>query len=113
MQRDPLVCVEDALMACLLIQEFTSSINYDSFSDDSRTKAAVERQFEIIGEALNRIKQIDETILAGISNWRQIIGFRNVIAHGYDVIEDKVVWDAVINDIPVLTGQLQGILKEI
>lgn len=77
---------------------------------DAKTKSAVERQFEIIGEALNRIKAIDPSILASIDNWREIIGFRNVIAHGYDVVEDEVVWQSIVSDIPVLKNQLKKVL---
>ncbi len=111
MQRDPLVCFEDALNGCLLLQDFTSSMSYKGFCIDARTKAAVERQFEIIGEALNRVRQIDEKLLSGIDNWRQIIGFRNVIAHGYDVVDDAIIWDAVQKDIPLLLEQLKVILN--
>ncbi len=78
---------------------------------DKKTKAAVERQFEIIGEALNRVKKIDITMLADIDNWREIIGFRNVLAHGYDVIEDDIVWDSIQNHIPHLFEQLSFVIK--
>ena len=46
-------------------------------------------------------------MLARIDNWREIIGFRNVIAHGYDVVEDEIVWESIINDIPLLLSQLK------
>ena len=79
------------------------------FVADAKTKAAVERQIEFIGEALNRIKAIDFAILEGVDNWREIIGFRNVIAHGYDIVEDEIVWESVTNDVPVLLNQLMEI----
>ena len=79
------------------------------FYADAKTKAAVEREIEIIGEALNRIKTIDYEMLARIDNWREIIGFRNIIAHGYDVVEDEIVWESIINDIPLLLYQLKDI----
>ena len=72
MVHDPLVCVEDAINACELILEFTHSMKEVDYYVDARTKAAVERKFEIIGEALNRIKKIDHEILAEIDNWREI-----------------------------------------
>ncbi len=111
MQHDPLVCIEDAVEACRLILQFTDNMVRLDYCSDKKTKAAVERQFEIIGEALNRLKKIDITMLADIDNWREIIGFRNVLAHGYDVIEDDIVWDSIQNHIPHLLEQLSSVIK--
>jgi len=112
MQHDPLVCVEDAIKACELISQFIQGMKEEDFYNDAKTKAAVERKIEIIGESLNRIKAIDSDMLAKVDNWREIIGFRNIIAHGYDVVEDEIVWDSVINDIPKLLNQLENIKKD-
>jgi uncharacterized protein with HEPN domain len=111
MPHDPLVCVEDALTACELIVQFTLDMGEVEYAADLKTQSAVERQFEIIDEALNRIKGIDPGLLDHIDNWREIIGFRNVIAHGYDVIENEIVWGSVKEDIPVLLAQLKRILN--
>ncbi|MEA2110092.1 MAG: HepT-like ribonuclease domain-containing protein [Pseudomonadota bacterium] len=111
MPHDPFVCIEDAVTACKLIIEFTETMDGAEFYIDLKTKAAVERQFEILGEALNRIKKIDFDILTEVDNWREIIGFRNVIAHGYDVVEDEIVWDSVQRDIPTLLKQLKKIAE--
>ncbi len=110
MQHDPLVCVDDAIEACELIAQFIEGMREEDFYTDAKTKAAVEREIEIIGEALNRIKAIDSNMLSRIDNWREIIGFRNVIAHGYDVVEDEIVWESITNDIPLLTNQLKNIV---
>ncbi len=91
MRHNPLVCIEDAIKACELILQFIQGMTREDFYVDVKTKAAVERKIEIIGEALNRIKIIDSGMLARVENWREIIGFRNVIAHGYDVVEDEIV----------------------
>ena len=72
----------------------------------------MEREFEIIGEALNRIKKINIGMLANVDNWKEIIGFRNVIAHGYDVIEDEIVWDSIKRNIPALLKQLNKIIEK-
>ena len=109
MRHDPLVCIEDAVAACELIIGFTKDMSEAEFYLDAKTKAAVEREFEIVGEALNRVKKIDVNILSKVDNWREIIGFRNVIAHGYDVVEEEIVWDSVNRDIPKLLEQLRGI----
>ncbi len=111
MSHDPFVCIEDAVTACELIVQFTLDMREDEYAADLKTQSAVERQFEIIGEALNRVKKIDASLLDRVDNWREIIGFRNVIAHGYDVIENELVWNSVKEDIPVLLDQLQRIIK--
>ena len=110
MKHDPLVCVEDAVKACEFILQFTQGMEEKEYCTDFKTKAAVEREFEILGEALNRIKNIDIDMLDHIDNWREIIGFRNVIAHGYDVVEDEIVWDSIKNNIPGLLTQLNQII---
>ncbi|CAK8718111.1 MAG: Protein of unknown function DUF86 [Candidatus Electronema aureum] len=74
MPHDPAVCLEDAANACRLILQFTENMVESEYAADIKTQSAVERQFEIIGEALNRIKNIDAELLASIDNWREIIG---------------------------------------
>ena len=112
MPHDPLVCIEDAIDACELILQFTIGMKEVEYFSDAKTRAAVEREYEIIGEALNRIKALDIGLLEGIDNWREIIGFRNVIAHGYDMIEDEIVWDSIKNDVPLLLKQLKNIIDK-
>ena len=111
MPHDPVICLEDAANACQLILQFTENITEAEYVADLKTQSAVERQFEIIGEALNRIKRIDAELLAELDNWREIIGFRNVIAHGYDVVENEIVWDSVEKDIPVLLEQIRKLIN--
>ena len=57
--------------------------------------AAIERKFEIIGEALARIRRQRPDDLRLIGEWPAIIGFRNLLAHAYDHVEDAVVWGIV------------------
>ena len=86
MRHDPIVCVEEAVQTCELILQFVEGMDENNYCIDSKTKAAVQREFEIIGEALSRIKKIVPEYLKDIDDWQEIIEFRNVIAHGYDVI---------------------------
>ena len=69
-------------------------------------RSAIERQFEIIGEALNRLKRLDPETAVRISDYQRIIDFRNVLAHGYDVVSDQVVWDIVQNKLPDLRREI-------
>ncbi|MBN2340602.1 MAG: DUF86 domain-containing protein [Deltaproteobacteria bacterium] len=110
MPHDPKVCIEGAVSACTLIIEFTSSMTEEEFNSDKKTQSAVERQFEVLGEALNRLKQIDANLFDKIEHATEIVGFRNVIAHGYDVVDNEIVWDAVQHDTPQLLKQLNSLL---
>jgi len=110
MPHDPKKCLLDVIEACELIQEFTENVCYDEYTANALVSSATERQFEIIGEALNRIKRIDDELLLKISEAERIIAFRNVIAHGYDVVSDKVVWDVIRNKLPILHKECQDLL---
>jgi len=68
----------------------------------------VERELEIIGEAINRILKIDETIV--ISNARQIVNLRNKIIHAYDNIDDALIWSIIVNHLPELHKEVNAIL---
>ena len=82
---------------------------FEVYQNDLRTKRAVERNIEIIGEAMNRILKLDSEIV--ISNSRKIVDVRNRIIHGYDSVSDDVIWGIVIRNLPVLkkeVGELLG-----
>jgi uncharacterized protein with HEPN domain len=79
------------------------------YQDDIRTKRAVERNIEIIGEAMNRILTKDATIL--LSNSRKIVDTRNRIIHGYDIVSDQIIWGIVINHLPILKTEIEKLLN--
>lgn len=70
----------------------------------------MERNNEIIGEALNRILKSDETII--ITNSRKIVDTRNRIIHGYDTVSDEVIWGIVIKHLPLLQSEIENLLGE-
>lgn len=87
--------LSDVLMAINLIRDFTIDIaDFNIYDKDRKTQSAVERQLVIIGEALNKLRQIESEIV--IVNDKQIIGFRNRLVHAYDSIDNSIVW-AIIN----------------
>lgn len=102
----------DILNAIMEIDSFFSDMpkEFTSYQSDLRTRRAVERNIEIIGEALSRILKEDETIL--ISNARKIVDTRNRIIHGYDSVSDDVIWGIVIKHLPILQSEIEFLLGE-
>jgi uncharacterized protein with HEPN domain len=73
----------------------------------------VERNFEIIGEAVGRLAKVDPAIAARIGDYQQIISFRNVLIHGYDLIDEAQVWDVICLNLPSLEDDVKAILASI
>jgi uncharacterized protein with HEPN domain len=78
--------------------------NFAVYLNDIRTKRAIERNIEIIGEAVNRIVKHNKDF--ELDNVHKIIGTRNRIAHGYDKISDDLIWSIVINHLPKLKEEI-------
>jgi uncharacterized protein with HEPN domain len=81
---------------------------FQQYQGDLKTKRAVERNIEIIGEAMSRILKIEPKIK--ISNSRKIVDVRNKIIHGYDEISNDVIWGIVVNNLPVLKNEVESLL---
>ena len=81
-----------------------------AYQNDLRTRRAVERNIEIIGEAMNRILLRDDTI--ELSNSRKIVDTRNRIIHGYDNVSDDIIWGIVISHLPILKLEIESMLGE-
>jgi uncharacterized protein with HEPN domain len=71
-------------------------------------RRAIEREFEIIGEALNRIDKIDQTL--DIKSKKQIIGMRNRVIHGYDKIDNEIVWGVIVRHLPLLKSEISKLI---
>ena len=113
MKRDPRVLLADVARAGADIQSFTEGMERARFLQDRMTQAAVERKFEIIGEALNRLHQAHPALAARISDLRRIIDFRNLLAHGYHRVVPENVWDYALNDLPDLLRVVKAMLAEL
>ena len=92
MERDPRAFLWDVQQAVIAIQEFTQGMNSTSYADSALVRSAVERQFEIIGEALNQLSKISPDLAQEIPYLREIIGFRNILIHGCASAEHGRVW---------------------
>ena len=83
---------------------FDEDLDFEKYQNDIKTKRAVERNFEIIGEAVNRILKKDENF--PITDSRKIIGLRNRIIHAYDFISDELIWSVLTESLPILEKEI-------
>ena len=104
--RDLILLLEDMLESALKNKRYTTNLNFDSFLNDDKTIDAVVRNFEIIGEAANRIDP-DFRIVNSEIEWNRIRGFRNRIVHDYFGIDYEIVWTIIENDIENLIEQIE------
>ncbi len=102
----------DIQQAAGRIAEFTAGKRLEDYRSNAMLRAAVERQFEIIGEALARLVQFDKTFAARITEHRRIVAFRNILIHGYADVDDRVVWDVVETKLPLLRREVEALLSE-
>jgi uncharacterized protein with HEPN domain len=112
MPRDLRVFLWNAIEAANQIQEFISGLNGQDYSKNPMTKAAVERKFEIIGEALGQASRHFPEVATRIAYFEQIVAFRNRLIHGYSVVSDALVWDVIENDLPKLKSDAEALLIE-
>lgn len=112
MQRDPRAFLWDVQDAALSIQSFIKGMDRDTYLGNAMVQAAVERKFEIIGEALNQLSKLDPTLVARVPDAPQIVAFRNQLIHGYATVNPGTVWNIAQNALPVLVGTVQDLLEE-
>ncbi|MRR51498.1 MAG: DUF86 domain-containing protein [Rhodocyclaceae bacterium] len=113
MVRDPRTYLEDVRQAADAIASFVADKTLPDYQADLMLRSAVERQFEIIGEAVNQLTRCNPELAARIPEGRRIVDFRNVLAHGYAVIDDAVVWQAVQQNLPSLRRSVESLLTSL
>ena len=112
MNHDIRAYLHDVCEACRQIAAFTENCTLEQYCADNLIKAAVERKFVIIGEALTRLRREDPDALEHITGHYRIIGFRNVLVHGYDIIDDATVWSAIVDSVPGLLREAEALLNK-
>jgi uncharacterized protein with HEPN domain len=110
MRREAKKYLFDIATAARHIMSFTEGKTFQDYQDDALLRSAVERQFEIIGEALAQLARLDEELAAHITDYRRIVAFRNILIHGYTQIDDLLVWDIVETKLPLLHHQVASLL---
>ena len=104
--------IYDIYQACQYLVLFTSHKSFSDYTTDPLLRSAVERQFEIIGEALNQLLRIKPDLELKIHSSREIIAFRNKLIHGYSSISDAVVWGIIETKFPILKEEIEEIANE-
>ena len=100
----------DAQRAAERVARFTAGRSFADYVHDELLRSAVERQLEIVGEALNRLRRVDPETAATIRDLDRIVGFRNIVVHGYATLDDRIVWGIVESHMQLLRAQLDELI---
>jgi len=111
MQPEALKLLVDIQNALRDRRRFYCGMDFGMYRIDTMCRAAVERKFEVIGEACTRIRDRYPDLLLDIDSASQIIGFRNRLIHGYDNVDDAIVWDVVTLKLPKLKHQIDALME--
>jgi uncharacterized protein with HEPN domain len=96
---------------CAAAGRFAAGKNFSDYLADDMLRAAVERKLGIIGEAFAKLEEADPALTENFPELRKIIGMRNRIVHGYDNVDEELVWDVVQNRLPALQQKVEALLK--
>lgn len=113
MHRDARGFLWDIAQAGEDISAFTAGLDAEAFLESRLVRAAVERQFEIIGEALSQLAKHDPALAERITDFRRAISFRNLLIHGYATVDTYRVWRTVEDVLPGLRAQVGALLEEL
>jgi len=113
MRRDPRAYLWDAQAGADSILEFTRGRSFENYLGDKMLHSAVERQFEIIGEALSQLTRIAPDIAARVPDLSQIVDFRNLLIHGYAAVDHRTVWRTVQEDLGKFRAAVGQLLSEL
>ncbi|MGH2614151.1 MAG: HepT-like ribonuclease domain-containing protein [Thermomicrobiales bacterium] len=112
MRPESRVLLIDVREAARFIADDTANATYEAFVADQRMRQAVLYSFLVIGEALNRIHRRDPDLAQRTSDIGDVVAMRNVVIHGYDIVDFAIVWRAVQEKLPALALQIEEMLLE-
>jgi uncharacterized protein with HEPN domain len=101
----------DIQNAIAMLEEFTAGKALADYEREPMMRSAVERKLEIIGEALAQLAKFDAETANGISEYQRIIAFRNILIHGYTDVVDRLVWDVIETKLPILSREVEALLR--
>jgi uncharacterized protein with HEPN domain len=112
MHRDAKTYLWDIQNAADTILRFVTGLDAQKYEETELVHSAVERKFEIIGEALRQLASLDPHLASRIPDMRDIIAFRNILIHGYAVVEHNQVWRIAQSSLPNLRATVAALLAE-
>jgi uncharacterized protein with HEPN domain len=112
MPRDPRKYLFDMLDRAQFVTGLLRTRTIDDLVNDRVLRSAVERELSIVGEALMQLNAAAPAQAQRIHQWREIIGFRHVLVHGYGELNMQTIWDTVRDDLPVLIEQVEAMLND-
>lgn len=101
----------DAQQAAERVSRFTTGKTFSDYEQDEYLRSAVERQFEIIGEALNQLSKVDPDTASRIPELSRIVAFRNVLIHGYASVDNRLVWGVVETSLGALRSAIAELIN--
>ena len=113
MRREPAAYLWDVLRSAQHLVDFSRGKSFKDYQRDVLLKSGIERQFEIIGEALNQLSKVDPQLAAGIPDLPRIVAFRNILIHGYAMLDDLIVWEAIEGKLPGLVLSVRQLLDQV
>jgi uncharacterized protein with HEPN domain len=113
MAHDPRAYLWDAADAAAAVAGFIAGRTRDDYLANRMLRSAVERQCEIVGEALNRLSRAAPDLAARIPHLSRAVAFRNLLIHGYATIDDATVWRTVTEDPPTLAAHVTALLRDL
>jgi uncharacterized protein with HEPN domain len=113
MQRDPRAWLWDVQAAAEAIESFVIGLDSTGYASSELVHSAVERKFEIIGEALNQLSKSNPAVAARIPDVAQIVAFRNQLIHGYALVDHDTVWGVITNSLPAMRKVVAALLAEL
>lgn len=102
----------DVIQAANKVKQFTRDKSFLDYENDELLRSGVERQFEIMGEALNQLSKVEPERMSDITDYKKIISFRNILIHAYADIDDRLVWNILDSKLSVLLEEVQQLLDE-
>jgi uncharacterized protein with HEPN domain len=102
----------DIAEACARIAEFVEGRRFEDYVGDALLRSGVERQFEIVGEALRCALELDPDLASEVTDTGRIVAFRNRLIHGYASVSDRLVWGVIENNLATLREEVAALLDE-
>ena len=112
MQLEAQKLLYDIKLAAESLSSFVSGKSFAEYESDDLLRSGVERQFEIMGEAINKLSRIDADVANKITDYQKIVFFRNILIHGYADIDNRLVWNIIEKKLPNLLSEVSNLLVD-